>query len=189
MRKPNIRTAAADLIKLVLLVTSILLWYGPAPGQTRFYLDEPFKRPVKLPDAVVPLLRDVVNELCRGQVITENADLRSWFEGSQITLNRDRFALIVSSSGERRCLSGASNAYFWVFLKTAKGYCKVLSGGTLLVKVLKSKSHGLHDIETNAATAQTNYRNFYWFDGTVYKTRKCMQSTAGAEHVRVPCRS
>ena len=176
-------------MKLVLLVISILLCYGPAVGQTRFYLDEPFERTVKLPDAMVPLLRDVVNELCRGQVTTENADPRSWFVGSRITLNRDRFALIVHSSGERRCLTGANNVWFWVFLKTAKGYRKVLSGGTLLVHVLKSKSHGLHDIKTDAATARTNYRNFYRFDGTVYKKHKCMEATAGAKHVRVPCRS
>jgi|SoiMethySBSTD1v2_1073268.scaffolds.fasta_scaffold103425_4 hypothetical protein len=178
-------------MKLVLLVTSILLWYGPSPGQTSFYFDEPFKRPVKLPDAMAPLLRDVVNESsCRGQVTTENADLRSWFVGSRITLNRDRLAFIVRSSGERHCLTGTDNVWFWVFLKTAKGYRKVLSGGTLLVDVLKSSSHGLHDIETNVATARTSYRNFYRFDGTAYQMRKCMESTpVGAKHVRVPCRS
>ena len=76
------------------------------------------------------------------------------------------------------------------FLRPRKGYRKVLSGGTLLVDVLKSKSHGLHDIETNVATARTNYGKFYRFDGTVYKPLKCMESTpVGAKHVRVPCRS
>jgi hypothetical protein len=73
---------------------------------------------------------------------------------------------------------------------TANGYRKVLSGGTLLVDVLKSKSHGLHDIETNIATARTNYRKFYRFDGTVYQKRKCMESTpVGAKDVTAPCRS
>lgn len=176
-------------MKLVLLVTLILLWSGPSVGQRSFYLDEEFKRPAKLPDALVPLLRDVVKESCRGQAITENADVRSSFVASRITLNRNRLAFIVRSSGERYCLTGADNVWFWVFLKTAKGYRNVLWGATLMVDVLKAKSHGLHDIETNIATARTHYRNFYRFDGTVYKPRKCMESTPfGAKAVRVPCR-
>lgn len=176
-------------MKLVLLVTSILLWSGTSLGQTNFYFDEGFKRPAKLPAAIAPLLRDIVNESCRGQVPTEHADFRSWFVGSRITLSRDRLAFIVIAFGEHLCLTGIDNVWFWVFLKTAKGYRRVLSGGTLLVDVLKAKSHGLHDIETNVATAQTNYRNFYSFDGTVYKMRKCMQSTpVGSKHVTVPCR-
>jgi hypothetical protein len=177
-------------MKLVLLVTSLLLSCAPSLGQTSFYLDEPFKRPAKLPAAMVPLLRDVVNESCRGQVSTENADFRSWFVASRITLHRDRLAFIVRSSAERYCLTGTDNDWFWVFLKTGKGYRRVLSGGTLMVDVLKFTSHGLHDIETNVATAQTNYRKFYRFDGTVYKMRKCMESTpVGAKDVTVPCRS
>jgi len=175
-------------MKLVLLVVSILLWSGTSLGQTNFYFDEGFKRPAKIPAALVPLLREVVNESCPGRVTTENVDPRSWFAASRITLNQHRLAFIVIASGDRLCLTGIDNVWFWVFLKTAKGYRKVLSGGTLFVDVLKSKSHGLHDIETNVATASTNYRNFYRFDGTVYKMRKCMQSTpVGAKHVTVPC--
>lgn len=140
---------------------------------------------------MAPLLRDVVMESsCRGQVTTENADLRSWFVGSRITLKRDRLAFIVRASGERYCLTGTDNVWFWVFLKTDRGYRRVLSGHTLLVDVLKSKSRGLRDIETNVATARTNYRKFYRFDGTVYKMHKCMESTpVGAKDVIVPCRS
>ena len=178
------------LMKLILLMTSILLCYGPSVGQTSFYFDEPFKRPVELPNAVAPLLREIVNESCRMQTTTKESDLRSWFSASRITLNRSHLAFILTSSGNRLCLSGADNVWFWIFLKTPHGYQKVLSGGTLLVDVLKSKSHGLHDIETNVATARTNYRNFYRFDGRVYKVRKCMESTpVGAKHVNVPCRS
>lgn len=173
-------------MKLVLLVTSILLWHGTSLGQTSFYFDEPFKQPAKLPKAMVPLLRDVVNESCHGQGTTEKADLRSWFVSSRITLNRDRLAFIVRSSDESNCPTGVDNVWFWVFLKTTKGYRRVLSGGTLLVDVLRSKSHGLHDIETNVATARTNYEKFYRFDGTVYKLRKCMESTpVGASACRV----
>ena len=75
---------------------------------------------------MVPLLRDVVNESCRGHFTSEKADLRSWFVASRITLNRNRLAFIVRSSGERYCLTGVNNVWFWVFLKTGKGYRKVL---------------------------------------------------------------
>jgi hypothetical protein len=177
------------LMKSILILITALFFTAPIAGQTHFYLDERFAREAKLPEALVPLLRDVIKNTCRGQMPADNTDIRSWFSASRITLSQRR-AYIVKSSGEHHCLTGADNDWFWIFLKTERGYRQVLTGGTLVVDVLKTKSRGLADIETNVATARTNYRNFYRFDGTVYKARKCMEATPPGEgkQVNVPCR-
>ena len=175
-------------MKSILVLITALFAAGPIVGQTHFYLDERFAREAKLPDALVPLLRDVTKNTCRGQIPTDDTDVRSWFSASRISLNQRR-AYIVKSAGDHLCLSGGDNDWFWIFLNTGRGYRLLLTGGTLFVDVLKTKSHGLPDIETNVATARTNYRNFYRFDGTVYKARKCMEATPPeGKHVSVPCR-
>src|SRR6266516_442374 len=175
-------------MKSILVLITALFSTASIAGQTHFYLDERFAREAKLPDALAPLLRDVIKKTCRGQIPTNDTDVRSWFAASRITLHQRR-AYIVKSVGEHHCLTGADNDWFWIFLKTGRGYRLVLTGGTLFVDVLRTKSHGLPDIETNVATARTNYRNFYRFDGTVYKARKCMEATpVEGKHVRVPCR-
>ncbi len=98
---------------------------------------------------------------------------------------------MILKSG-KHCLTGVDNNWFWIFLKTGPGYHRVLTGGTISLGVLNSKTRGLRDIETGAATAQTNYTNIYKFDGVRYKARICLETKfypEGQKPNRVPCRT
>jgi hypothetical protein len=89
-------------------------------------------------------------------------------------------------------LNGVDNDWFWIFLKTGRGYRLVLTGGTISLTVRKSRTRGLRDIETNAATAQANYTDIYKFDDSVYKATTCLQTDffpAGQKPKPVPCRT
>jgi hypothetical protein len=176
------------VMKLLLFLILILLSAAQSVAQTHFYLDEPFKYPAKIPDGVVPLLRDEIKEACPGETVTRGTAVKSWFSASRINLNGDSSALILKSS--KYCLTGADNNWFWIFLKTVRGYRLVLTAGTISVAVLRTKSHGLRDIETNVATARTNHMNVYRFNGSVYRPRICTEATpVEAKPKRVPCRT
>jgi hypothetical protein len=171
--------------KPILFISVFFLFCGSSSSQTHFYLDEPFKPAAKIPNGLVPLLRDEVNTTCSNDAEFQVTDVRSLFSASRITLNRPAFIL---KSGHR-CLTGVDNDWFWVYLRTRKGYRKVLTGGTISVDVLRSRSYGLRDIETNGATARTNYRRIYKFNGSIYNAVRCTESTpVEAKPQRVPCR-
>lgn len=174
-------------MKSILLLTLFLLFAAPSAAQTHFYLDEPFSRPAKIPEALVPLLRNEIKSACQRDAQFQAMDPRSVFTASKITLNNPRGSLILKSG--HHCLTGVDNDWFWVFLRTQKGYRKILTGGTISVDVLRAKTRGLRDIETNGATARTNYGRIYKFDGSIYKAVRCTESTpVQARPQRVPCR-
>ena len=178
------------LPKLILLLALILLSAVTSVAQTHFYLDEPFKHPAKIPNGLVPLLRDEIKQMCRGESVNQSTDVKSWFSASQINLGHRRSAFILKSG--KYCLTGVDNDWFWIFLRIRRGYRLVLTGGTISLDVLKSTTRGLRDIETNAATAQTNYTNIYKFDGARYKARICSETAffpTGQKPKRVPCRT
>ncbi len=141
--------------KSILFLLLILLFALPSVAQRKtssrigdrdFYLDEPFKRPAKMPKGVL-------------------------------------------KSG-KECLNGVDNDWFWIFHKTGGEYRLALTGSAITVSVLKTRTHGLRDIETNAATANTNYSDIYKFSGSVYKARRCTEaSPVTAKPKRVPCRT
>jgi hypothetical protein len=175
-------------MKLTLLLAVILLSAVSTAAQTHFYLDEPFKHPAKIPDGLVPLLRDEIKKVCRGETVSQGADVKSWFSASRISVSGHRSAFILTSG--KPCLTGADHDWFWVYLKTTRGYRLALFGGAISVDSLKTRTHGLRDIETNAATANTNYTEIYKFNGLAYKIRVCMEaSPVGARSKRVPCRT
>jgi len=175
-------------MKSIALLLSILVCAVTSVGQKHFYLEESFKHPARIPAGVVPLLRDQVKKDCPGEPVNAGTDVKAWFSGSRISVNDSRFALILQSS--KGCLNGADNIWFWVFLKTARGYRLVLTGGAISVDVLRSRTNGLRDIETNVATARTNYMNIYKFNGSAYHARRCTEATpADAKPKRVPCRT
>lgn len=173
--------------KVILIIAVIIFFVGRGAAQTHFYLDEPFKRPAKIPDKLVPSLRGQIELVCQHDPEFQSRDPRSLFTASNITLTNTRSAYILKS-GRHHCLTGANNIWFWVFLKTARSYRLVLTGGTISVDVLTTKTRGMRDIETNGASARTNYRVLYKFDGSVYKQYRCWQSTpVEAKPKRVPC--
>jgi len=173
-------------MKSVLLLTLFLLFATPTVAQTHFHLDEPFKRPAKIPVALAPLLRDQIKSVCQRDAEFQATAPRSLFTASRITLDNSHGGFILKAG--HHCLTGVNNDWFWVFLRTARGYRLVLTGGTISVDVLATKTRGLRDIETNGASAQTNYKDLYKFNGTIYKPYRCWQSTpVGAKPQRVPC--
>jgi hypothetical protein len=175
-------------MKLILLLLLILISAASSVAQTHFYLDEPFKYPAKIPNSLLPLLRDEIRKACPGETIPADTDVKSWFSASRINLNKRSSALILKSS--KYCLTGADNNWFWIFLKTGPGYRLVLTAGTISVDVLKTESHGLRNIETNVATARTNYANIYRFNGSVYRPYICTEATpVDAKPKRVACRT
>ena len=169
-----------------LLLVLILLPAVSTAAQTHFYLDEPFKHPAKIPDDLIPLLRDEIRKSCRDETVNQATDVKPWFSASRISVNGHRSAFILTSS--KACLTGADHDWVWVFLKTARGYRLVLFGGAISVDALKTRTHGLRDIETNTAIPSTNFTEIYKFNGSVYKRRKCMEvSPVEARPERVPC--
>lgn len=175
-------------MKPILLLTFILLIALPSVAQRHFFFEQPkpFKHPIKLPTGVLRVLRQEIERAHRCQ-LDQSTNISRWFVASRIDLGAGRQAFIARSYED--CLNGADNDWFWIILKTLRGYRLVLFEGTISVDVLKSKSHGLHDIETNVATARTNYIKSYRFNGSVYKAHICTEATpVDAKPERVPCR-
>ncbi len=176
-------------MKSILFLMAILLCATPLAAQTHFYLDGPFQHPAKIPDGLVPLLLGEIKSTCPRETVNQTTDVRSWFSASRITINNHRPTFIVKSN--HHCLNGVDNDWFWIFRETARGYRLVLSSGTISLDVLQTKTRGLRDIETNVATAQTNYMTIYKFNGSLYKARVCTEAAMRERNPkphRVPCR-
>jgi hypothetical protein len=158
-------------------------------AQRHFYLEERFKHQVKIPRDVLRLMRQEIERkhLC---TIEQSTDISSWFSASRIDVAEGGNALILAS--DQMCLNGADNNWFWIFLRRQKRYRMVLTGGTLSIDVLRSTSFGLRNIETNVATANTNYTNIYKFNGSAYKPRICSETAMFPDNQKpkhLPCRS
>lgn len=180
---------AMKLSKALLFASLIAFTAQQTQAQRHFFFEEPkpFKHPVKIPQAVLNVMRAEI-EGRRGCQLTQSTNLGHWFIGSRIDVASNRQAFILRS--HKDCLNGADNDWFWIVLKTSGGYRVVLFSGTISVSVRNSKSHGLRDIETNAATAAISFRDVYKFDGTAYKRTDCFEAMpVNAKLQRVPCRS
>ena len=55
-------------MKAILLISVILLFAASSGAQTHFYLEEPFKRPAKIPNSLIPLLREEMKSTCSGDM-------------------------------------------------------------------------------------------------------------------------
>lgn len=158
-------------------------------AQRHFYLEERFKHQVTIPRDVLRLMRQEIKRkhMCR---LDESTNISPWFSASRIDLGAGETALILAS--DQMCLNGVDNNWFWVFLRRHRRHRLVLTGGTLSVDVLRSANFGLRNLETNVATANTNYTNIYKFNGSVYKARVCSETALFPDNQkpkRVPCRS
>ncbi len=134
--------------------------------KTRFSLEEPFRRPAKIPDAVLQLLRQQIDRehWCPEEKPDHEGGLASWFSASAVDLNDDHLPDFVVKS-EKGCLTGADNDWFWVFRNEGRGYQLTLFDGAISVSLLKAKTHGFRDIKTY----WNNIGTVYKFNGRVYK--------------------
>src|SRR5207237_851997 len=118
--------------------------------------------------------------------VDASTDVSSWFSTSRIDLGDRRRAYLVTP--EKDCLDAVDHTRFWIARKTPHGYRLVLQAGAIVLDALKTRTHGLRDLETNAATAAANYTNVYKFDGRDYKRSRCFQaSPPSAKRKIVPC--
>jgi hypothetical protein len=172
----------------ILSLALLLLFAAPLAAQTHFYLDEPFKRPAKILDDLLPLLREEVRSTCSSDEAFQATDLRSLFRASRITLNHRRAYLLKSGD---KCLNGANHRWFSVYVTIARRYRRVLTGGGISVDILRARTQGLRDIETNMATSTYASRTLYRFNGSVYDARVCSEwemVERNPKPHRVPCR-
>jgi hypothetical protein len=185
----------------ILLIVSILLLALPLAAQmktkshkieqTDFDLDAPFKRPIKIHEAILQLLHQEIKKysLCGQGKHDRVSDIASWFSASAIDLNDDHHPDFFVKSYQG-CLNGADNDWFWIFRNTGHGYRLALFGHTLYVYLLKTKTHGLYDIKTSMATAAYFFSDVYKFNGQVYKARVCTEAESSSgppKWKRVPC--
>ena len=171
----------------ILCLGFLLLFAAPLAAQRHFHLDEPFQHPAKIPDRVLPLLRDEVKSTSCFDATLQSADVRSLFLASRIALNHHPAYILKSG---HPCLTGGDNDSFWIYLKTARSYRLVLASGTIAVDVLATRSNRLHDIAANMCTGAFCREEIYKFNGSVYKALVCRESewqTRSKFH-RVPCR-
>jgi hypothetical protein len=174
--------------QLVLSICLLLLFIAPLAAQTHFHLDETFQRPATIPAGLLPRLRKEVKSTCSGDAAFQARDVRSLFSASRITLNQHRAYILKSG---HHCLTGGDNDWFWIYLNTAQRYRMVLTGGTISVDVLSSRTQGFRDIETNMATGAYGFRKIYKFNGSVYEPRECSEwemRERNPKPQRVPCR-
>jgi hypothetical protein len=131
--------------------------------------DAKFPDAVSLPDCVRRLLASeehVANTLEYAHLSPEQLPA-DWFTASEQELKPSNGAyLVVMGAGLMR---GANINPFWIFRQSAKSCELVLSVGVHDLKVLKTKTNGLPDIKTAAATAVRYFENQYKFDGHTYQ--------------------
>jgi hypothetical protein len=150
-------------------------------------LDEPFKRPVKIPAPVLQALRLEAEKSCPQLKTTQGDDMATWFSAAALDLNDGGRGDLIVKSGIW-CLNGADNRWFWIFHNTGRGYRLVLSGGTINVSLLRAMTHGFRDIETDMSTAAATFTDVYKFNGRVYKPWECTETDNGTNKTeRVPC--
>jgi len=80
--------------------------------------------------------------------------------------------LIVIGTGPR--FAGANVDPFWVIRELRDGPHVVLHAGGLGIKIKKSRSLGLYEIETSAVTMGEFHTEVYGFDGTKYVSKARM---------------
>lgn len=159
-------------ISRILLLGLILASGSICVAQKHFMFEQrrPFKHPVKLPTGALQLLRHEISDK-RGCSLNETTDISRWFIASRIDLGANRLAYIARSYED--CLNGVDNDWFWIILKTRRGYRLLLYNGTISLTVRRTRTRGFPDIESNIGTGAGMYTDIYKFDGTVYRVDSC----------------
>lgn len=110
----------------------------PQRGQEMsFGAEEPFARPVAVPDGVLQILRrdERVRRCLSGDNMAPTELPPSWFMASVVNLNNDRRPDLIVRA-DNACMFGANIVPFWIFRNTARGYELVLQVHTLGVTIL-----------------------------------------------------
>jgi hypothetical protein len=170
VRRLPLRLNASVVIAAILTCASL------CAAQRHFDFDNMTKRPVKIPHGGLRPMHDYLaahNFLPAACAINQSTDISSWFSGWRISVASRCQAYLLLPDNE--CLNGIDNDHFWIVLKTPRGYRLVLTGGSLFLSVLNTRTHGLHDLETSACTSALCFREIYKFDGSVYMKRICIE--------------
>lgn len=168
------------MAKAIRSIVLLLMLNAPVAAQTHFDL-ESFKYPVRIPDALLSLLKLEIKSRCHRDAAFQAMDVRALFSALRINLN-DRPAFILTS--RHICLTGADNVWFWVFLQARRTFRLVLMSGALGVDVLKNRTHEVRDLKVGHATAAAMSTKIYKFNGTIYKARVCRFAELTGPHLK-----
>jgi hypothetical protein len=184
------RLTLIKIVRPIFLLVSIVAFASPLMAQRHIEFDGlNAPRLVPIPKPILGLLHEELERdthLPRMCSVDKSTDVSSWFSASRIDLGQRPRAYLVTPT--KPCLTPVDYTRFWIALKTRNGYALVLQAGAIVLDALKTRMHGLRDLETNGATAATNYTAIYKFDGRAYKYYRCFQaSPPDAKRQRVPC--
>jgi hypothetical protein len=135
------------------------------------------------------------------QVLSAHEDVREWlannppekdavlvlqaFEAAAVDLNGDGRADLVVRN---RKLDGANIGPFWILARTESGYSVAFFTRSLGLDILRTATHGWHDLRTASATVDTLSETVYRFDGRSYEPSECYKTDLESEKTaRVPC--
>ena len=97
---------------------------------------------------------------------SERAHPEKFFKARSLSLDRDKEQdFIVLGSGP---FTGADNSWFWIVRQTPSATKSVLWIGAINVAVLKRRTHGLDDIESDWCSAAVCTTRRYKFGGAKY---------------------
>jgi len=180
-------------VRTTFLLFAISLFAVPSAAQRHIEFDGlNVPRTVKVPKPIVRLLHDELQrntELSPMCHVDASTDVSSWFSTSRIDLGERARAYLLTP--ERACLDAIDHTRFWIARKTPHGYKVILQAGAIVLDALKTRTHGLRDLETNACTAAFCFRRIYKFNASLYETHLCSEGENGGNRTkfhRVPCR-
>lgn len=149
--------------------------------EASFGVEAPIENPVEIPDAVLRrLAQDEQFQRCYDDIEKRTAkpSMLEWFSAAAVRLDDDARADLVVKA-EHPCLLGANIGPFWVFRNAGRGnYSLVLDESTLSLRVLRTRTNGLRDIRTQAASAREVYTSVWKFNGRSYQTKQPRGVTA-----------
>jgi len=142
--------------------------YFPNPNDNDFYYEECFEPSIPIPDEVVAEI--IKTEEGKSGFDSLSPDKRqhlgSYFSARVISLGtKGERDLIVMGKGP---MTGADNSWFWIVRQGPQSPNVVLWAGANSIIVLKTKTHGLRNIESDWCSAAFCESKRYKYNGTKY---------------------
>ncbi|MBV8858713.1 MAG: hypothetical protein JOZ02_17410 [Acidobacteria bacterium] len=176
---------------VVMLLLAALAAQGVAGGtqrgrarqeeQTSFNVEEPVRKPVPLPEAVLGILaRDEMVRACYAHEDEGAFAIKGWFRAAAVNLGGapGRGYVVLPKEG---CLSGGNLGTFWVFAPEGRGYRLVLKTHALALSLGRARPRGLRAIGISAASGVYVFEAVYEYDGTRYVPRACRRNSTEEE--------